>query len=181
MKGTAADVPRLLAALDNIGRRAKGDNFARMPPSETVEKSHENDFTEPAARRPQPVREPNTVQPPERGPRHYHLLWDEELEALRPVLRLVLEIFTSGMRGAFRSLSFGTSSTMRCRVTPGICSKETWIATLSIRSEPVSCCASATYRLPKSSRLFIYMKKAPIRPSPRIRRHHSRFTQPSTN
>ena len=26
-----------------------------------------------------------------RGPRHYHLLWDEELEALRPVLRLVLE------------------------------------------------------------------------------------------
>src|SRR5208282_6357990 len=25
------------------------------------------------------------------GTRHYHLLWDEELEALRPVLRLVLE------------------------------------------------------------------------------------------
>jgi two-component system response regulator AtoC len=25
------------------------------------------------------------------GPRHYHLLWDEELEALRPVLTLVLE------------------------------------------------------------------------------------------
>ena len=28
---------------------------------------------------------------PEGGPRHYHLLWDEELEQLRPVLRLVLE------------------------------------------------------------------------------------------
>ena len=25
------------------------------------------------------------------APRHYHLLWDEELEALRPVLGLVLE------------------------------------------------------------------------------------------
>ena len=32
-----------------------------------------------------------SVQAPEGGPRHYHLLWDEELEALRPVLRLVLE------------------------------------------------------------------------------------------
>ena len=27
----------------------------------------------------------------ESGPRHYHLLWDEELEALKPVLSLVLE------------------------------------------------------------------------------------------
>lgn len=28
---------------------------------------------------------------PHGGPRHYHLLWDEELEALRPVLKQVLE------------------------------------------------------------------------------------------
>jgi two-component system response regulator AtoC len=31
------------------------------------------------------------AQAPEGGPRHYHLLWDDELDALRPVLRLVLE------------------------------------------------------------------------------------------
>jgi len=28
---------------------------------------------------------------PDGGPRHYHLLWDEELEALRPVLKIVSE------------------------------------------------------------------------------------------
>ncbi len=33
----------------------------------------------------------NRICAPEGGPRHYHLLWDEELEALRPVLTLVLE------------------------------------------------------------------------------------------
>ena len=33
----------------------------------------------------------NQAERPEGGPRHYHLLWDEELEALRPILRLVLE------------------------------------------------------------------------------------------
>lgn len=30
-------------------------------------------------------------QSPEGGPRHYHLLWDEELETLQPILKLVLE------------------------------------------------------------------------------------------
>jgi two-component system response regulator PilR (NtrC family) len=30
-------------------------------------------------------------QPPASGPRHYHLLWDEELKALRPVLNLIVE------------------------------------------------------------------------------------------
>jgi hypothetical protein len=54
--------------------RAKGGNFAKMSPSDTAEKSQLN--------RPQGA---------EGGPRHYHLLWDEELEALRPILRLVLE------------------------------------------------------------------------------------------
>jgi DNA-binding NtrC family response regulator len=33
----------------------------------------------------------NRAEQPEGAPRHYHLLWDEELEALRPVLTLVLE------------------------------------------------------------------------------------------
>jgi len=33
----------------------------------------------------------NNFRPLEGGPRHFHLLWDEELEALRPVLTLVLE------------------------------------------------------------------------------------------
>src|SRR5579872_5086315 len=32
-----------------------------------------------------------TAQGPEVGPRHYHLLWDDELESVRPVLELVLE------------------------------------------------------------------------------------------
>src|SRR5271167_1730771 len=59
-----------------------------MSPSETVEKGHPNvaNLNEPAARQ-----DASTVQPSAGGPRHYHLLWDEELEALRPVLRLVLE------------------------------------------------------------------------------------------
>src|SRR5271163_619087 len=33
----------------------------------------------------------NRAERPEGAPRHYHLLWDEELEALRPVLTLVYE------------------------------------------------------------------------------------------
>jgi two-component system response regulator AtoC len=45
-----------------------------MSPSETAEKG-----------------QTNKTRPPEGGPRHYHLLWDEELESLRPVLELVLE------------------------------------------------------------------------------------------
>jgi DNA-binding NtrC family response regulator len=45
-----------------------------MPPSDTAEKGQTN--------RPQEAKS---------APRHYHLLWDEELEALRPVLGLVLE------------------------------------------------------------------------------------------
>ena len=66
----------------------KGGNFARMSPSETVEKGHLNDANLNADA---PGQDVSTVQPLERGPRHYHLLWDEELEALRPVLVLVLE------------------------------------------------------------------------------------------
>jgi transcriptional regulator with PAS, ATPase and Fis domain len=33
----------------------------------------------------------NTIQARHGGPRHYHLLWDEELEALRPVLAIIAE------------------------------------------------------------------------------------------
>ncbi len=32
-----------------------------------------------------------TNQLPATGPRHFHLLWDEELEALRPILSIVYE------------------------------------------------------------------------------------------
>ena len=46
-----------------------------MPPSDTAQKG-------------QPNRQQGAA---EGAPRHYHLLWDEELEALRPVLGLVLE------------------------------------------------------------------------------------------
>ncbi len=43
-----------------------------MPPLETAERGQK-------------------PQAPEGGPRQYHLLWDEELEALQPILRLVLD------------------------------------------------------------------------------------------
>ena len=59
-----------------------------MSPSETVEKGHpiDTNLNESAVRQ-----DASAVPSPKGGPRHYHLLWDEELEALRPVLRLVLE------------------------------------------------------------------------------------------
>ena len=63
-----------------------------MSPLESVEKSQGKDPNlKPIAQHPQTKSDVSAVQPPEGGPRHYHLLWDEELEALRPVLRLVLE------------------------------------------------------------------------------------------
>ncbi len=88
----AASVPRpppLL--LDNIGR-TKGGNLAKVSPSDAVGKDHEKDATVVApAVPPQARHDTNTFQPPVGAPRHFHLLWDEELDALRPVLRLVLE------------------------------------------------------------------------------------------
>ncbi len=85
-------MPTPLPVLDGTGS-TKGDSFARMTPSETVEMSREKNanLVEPAYRHQQTSEEANMGRPPEGGPRHYHLLWDEELEALRPVLRLVLE------------------------------------------------------------------------------------------
>src|SRR5277367_4917438 len=64
-----------------------------MPPLETMEKSQgkDADLIGAAAQHPQTRQQANTVRLPAGGPRHYHLLWDEELEALRPVLKLVLE------------------------------------------------------------------------------------------
>jgi DNA-binding NtrC family response regulator len=59
-----------------------------MSPSETVEKGHLKgaNLDEPVARQ-----DAGSAQPSAGGPRHYHLLWEEELESLRPVLSLVLE------------------------------------------------------------------------------------------
>ena len=63
-----------------------------MSPLESVEKRQGKDAElKPNAQHPKTKSDVSAVQPPEGGPRHYHLLWDEELEALRPVLRLVLE------------------------------------------------------------------------------------------
>src|SRR5208337_2286177 len=58
--------------LYNKNRNANGSTSASMPPLETAERGQK-------------------PQAPEGGPRHYHLLWDEELEALQPILRLVLD------------------------------------------------------------------------------------------
>jgi DNA-binding NtrC family response regulator len=57
-----------------VPKLKKGTNFADMPASQTAK---EGQINKPHA--------------PEGGPRHYHLLWDEELEALQPILRLVLD------------------------------------------------------------------------------------------
>ena len=63
-----------------------------MSPSETAEAGHKDtNLNEPAAQRVQPKLDLNRTRHPEGGPRHYHLLWDEELEALRPYLKLVVE------------------------------------------------------------------------------------------
>ena len=62
-----------------------------MSRSETLEKSHQKNLNQPAAQQAQTRPDVNGAQPPTGGPRHYHLLWDEELEALRPVLTILLE------------------------------------------------------------------------------------------
>jgi len=64
-----------------------------MSPSETAgtTRKSEANLKQDAARDLHLKRNLNAVQPPEGGPRHYHLLWDEELEALRPILNRVSE------------------------------------------------------------------------------------------
>ncbi|MHB8381407.1 MAG: sigma 54-interacting transcriptional regulator [Candidatus Binataceae bacterium] len=64
-----------------------------MSPLETAERDREKDANlgEPTVREPNREQDVNSTQPPKVGPRHYHLLWDEELEALRPVLIQVSE------------------------------------------------------------------------------------------
>jgi hypothetical protein len=48
-------------------------------------------FNDSAARQPQPRQDLSRARPAQAGPRHYHLLWDEELDALRPILSRVSE------------------------------------------------------------------------------------------
>ncbi len=64
-----------------------------MSPLETTEASHENDanLNDPAAEGSRPSQAVKKPQHSQSGPRHYHLLWDEELEALRPYLKLIVE------------------------------------------------------------------------------------------
>jgi len=64
-----------------------------MSPTETAETGHKREpkLNEPDSVRLQAGKDVNRTRPPEGGPRHYHLLWDEELEALRPYLKLIVE------------------------------------------------------------------------------------------
>ena len=63
-----------------------------MPQSKTVEVSSASGTDlDPDAGRNLHARQGKMVQPLDRAPRHYHLLWDEELEALQPVLKMVSE------------------------------------------------------------------------------------------
>lgn len=63
-----------------------------MSPSETEKRGlNEASFGDSAAKDQQPIERMNTNRPPATGPRHFHLLWDEELEALRPILSIVYE------------------------------------------------------------------------------------------
>ena len=61
-----------------------------MSPSETDRESGAK-LNDSAARESQPRQDVRTARPSQVGPRHYHLLWDEELDALRPVLSQVSE------------------------------------------------------------------------------------------
>ena len=61
-----------------------------MSRSETGRES-DGILNDPAAPRPQPRQDMSRGRPPQVGRRHYHLLWDEELEALRPILSRVSE------------------------------------------------------------------------------------------
>ena len=61
-----------------------------MSPSETDRESGAK-LNDSAARESQPRQDVRTARPSQVGPRHYHLLWDEELDALRPILSQVSE------------------------------------------------------------------------------------------
>ncbi len=63
-----------------------------MPQSERTETAREQaaDFKQDAGRDPNPTPGVNQARPQAGRPHHYHLLWDEELEALRPILIGVL-------------------------------------------------------------------------------------------
>ena len=61
-----------------------------MPPSDTRASGRDNVVPFNAGQRPHSVQDLDKRRPAGRGPRHYHLLWDDELEALRPYLKLIL-------------------------------------------------------------------------------------------
>ena len=100
------------------------------------------------------------ARPPQVGPRHYHLLWDEELEALRPVLGRVLEQLGEVVEHWYQLyvIHFGETASLSelefrdiflnslSRNTRDLL-EGTWTVTRLIRHEPVSCYASGTYRL----------------------------------
>src|SRR5271169_1425485 len=72
-------------------RRLKQGSSLRMSTSQRAQADRKKDTNPRVIATDQAQPSTNTADAPAGGPRHYHLLWDEELEALRPVLRLVSE------------------------------------------------------------------------------------------
>ena len=86
----AASVPTVPLGHQTTPSERKEALFYFMSPSETDRESGAK-LNGSAARESQPRQDVRTARPPQVGPRHYHLLWDEELDALRPILSQVLE------------------------------------------------------------------------------------------
>jgi DNA-binding NtrC family response regulator len=78
----------------------------------SANKRHDDAWAQKTAS-PQPPRE-RLQNGPGSGPRHYHLLWDEELEALRPILVRVLDRLEDVVEHWYRlyALHFGDSRTL---------------------------------------------------------------------
>ncbi len=87
-----------------------------MSPSGTAETGHEKDanLNESAAQLLRQGHDLNGARPPEGGPRHYHLLRDEELKALRPYLKLIVERLDDVIAHWYQlyALHFGDQRTM---------------------------------------------------------------------
>ena len=87
----AASVPTVpLGYQTRPSERKEALFFLDMSPSETDRESGAK-LNDSAARESQPRQDVRKARPPQVGPRHYHLLWDEELDVLRPVLSQVSE------------------------------------------------------------------------------------------
>ena len=179
-----------------LGRPAERKEavFFFMSPSETGRES-DGSLNDPAAPRPQPRQGMSKGRPPQVGPRHYHLLWDEELEALRPILSRCPNAWkkssstgisstscTLAIQRAYRSLSFATSFTTRFRETRRdlLDGDMDRYAIDTIRTGETAMRAQCTVCRNRSVSL-ICTRKAPTPFSPRIRPRRWRSTRLSTS